>query len=258
MPIAYEASMNGSERIRSASLRSRRAYQGTETSATPIAAVFKPDAEPDGDGHREDQRREREDRVHRAHRDAVADAADRPGEQADQPADQRAGERHERRDDQRDARAVGDAREARRARAGRCPSGATPTGFRASGSGSARPGPCVQRIGAKIANSTSSSEHDHRDGQFAIGEHRARQAHHASRRPTRAWARAAPAAAAPACPRHRVRAARSSSAQPLLPFDLHFSRSVYYRRQRRARRRRPSGQREAVVVRQAAHDFIPR
>ena len=64
-PIACAASMNGRARIRSASLRSRRAYQGTETSATPIAAVLEADAEADRHRHRQDQRREGEDRVHR-------------------------------------------------------------------------------------------------------------------------------------------------------------------------------------------------
>src|SRR4051794_3610176 len=45
-PIACAASMNGSERMRRASARSRRAYHGTETRAMPIAAVLSPTPRP--------------------------------------------------------------------------------------------------------------------------------------------------------------------------------------------------------------------
>ncbi len=86
--------MKGSERIRSASLRSRRAYHGTDTSATPIAAVFRPMPRPTVTAIARISGGKREDRSPSMRIATPSlDAAERAGEQSDQATDERPGER---------------------------------------------------------------------------------------------------------------------------------------------------------------------
>ena len=99
-------------------------------------------------------------------------------------------------------------------------------------------------------------QHDHaeRDGDAPVGEDRARGAPWRARRRRRRTARPAPADVAQGPRQRRGSAARSSCARSVLPFDLQVPRSVYYRRSSTGR---PSatGARESALVRHAVQDW---
>ncbi len=149
--------MNGSERIAQRLAAQQARVPGDRDERDADRRSVQADAEADRNGHREDQRREGEDRVHHAHRYAVADAADGAGEQPDQA--------------RRSARPATvtmlatsseiRAPSAKRANTSR-PSWSVPIGCVVEGLfseliRSCALGPYFHRIGAKIANSTSST-----------------------------------------------------------------------------------------------------
>ncbi len=111
-------------------------------------------------------------------------------------------------------------------------------------------GPCVQRIGAKIANSTSSASTS--TGTASLRSASTERVEVITRSEADARAGSSGACGRVASSSAPSRGDPSLIGAILLPFDLCFARSVYYCRSDERARAVAGKPREAVVVRQAA------
>ena len=93
--------MNGSDRIRMRLATHHTRIPRDRDQRDPDPRGEHADPQTDGHRHRQDQRRERQDRVHEPHRHAVACPAHRAGHHSDDSAYDRAGERDDQREQER-------------------------------------------------------------------------------------------------------------------------------------------------------------